>query len=156
MSPTIRNDKRKDMNEERERGQSSMTSTMENVKETAKETAQNVADHARDMASAASHKAQDLASSAEKHADQAVSSVGSGMQNLAGAIREKAPHEGILGNASSRIANTLDSGGRYLQEEGLSGVAQDLTDVIRRNPIPALFVGIGLGFLLARATTSRR
>ena len=32
-------------------------------------------------------------------------------------------------------------------------MAEDLTDLIRRNPIPALLVGVGLGFLLARATT---
>jgi len=35
-------------------------------------------------------------------------------------------------------------------------MADDVTDLIRRNPIPALFVGIGLGFLLARLTTSSR
>ena len=34
-------------------------------------------------------------------------------------------------------------------------MADDLTDLIRRNPIPALLVGVGVGFLLARATTSR-
>jgi uncharacterized membrane-anchored protein YhcB (DUF1043 family) len=33
-------------------------------------------------------------------------------------------------------------------------MTDDLTNLIRRNPIPALFVGIGIGFLLARVTRS--
>jgi uncharacterized membrane-anchored protein YhcB (DUF1043 family) len=31
-------------------------------------------------------------------------------------------------------------------------MAEDLTSLIRRNPIPAMLVGVGLGFLLARMT----
>ena len=34
-------------------------------------------------------------------------------------------------------------------------IANDVTNLIKRNPIPALFVGIGVGFLLARACTPR-
>jgi hypothetical protein len=83
-------------------------------------------------------------------AEEGVSSVGAGMKSLAGTIRESGPHEGMLGSATSRVANTLESGGRYLQEEGLSGMGHDLAEFIRRNPVPALLVGIGLGFLLAR------
>jgi hypothetical protein len=121
----------------------------------AKETASNVVDRAKDMASSAAQSARDLASNAQRKADDALSSVGGGMQSAAGRIREKGPQEGFLGTASSRVAETLEGGGRYLQEEGISGVAEDLTNVIRRNPIAALFVGIGIGFLLARATSSR-
>ena len=36
----------------------------------------------------------------------------------------------------------------------LSGIGEDLTGMIRRNPVPALLIGIGLGFLIARATRS--
>jgi hypothetical protein len=52
------------------------------------------------------------------------------------------------------VAETLDSGGRYLKEEGMTGMANDLTDMIKRNPIPALLVGVCLGVLIARATRS--
>jgi hypothetical protein len=57
----------------------------------------------------------------------------------------------MLGSASSSLARTLEQGGEYLEHEGLSGISKDLTNVIRRNPIPALCIGIGLGFILARA-----
>ena len=60
----------------------------------------------------------------------------------------------MLGSAASAVADTLESSGRYLEESGLSGIGEDLTSMIRRNPVPALLVGIGLGFLIARATRS--
>jgi hypothetical protein len=76
------------------------------------------------------------------------------MKSLASSIREHTPRSGVMGTASSAVANTLESGGRYLEEEGLRGIGEDLTNLIRRNPIPALLVGIGVGYLLARATRS--
>ena len=101
-------------------------------------------------------KAGEMASSAAtavgEKAGQGVAAVGSGMESLAGTIREHAPQSGIMGTASTRVAETLESGGRYLREEGLKGMTEDLTDLIRKNPIPAVLMGIGFGFLLARLT----
>jgi ElaB/YqjD/DUF883 family membrane-anchored ribosome-binding protein len=121
------------------------------VAEKASDAASKVGERAQEMASSAMHKAKDMAGKAEERADKALGSMGKGMESLAGTIREKAPHEGFLGTASSHIAETLDSGGRYLEQQGVGGLANDLTDVIRRNPIPAIFVGIACGFLLGRA-----
>ena len=53
------------------------------------------------------------------------------------------------------IAGRLERGGQYLQQEGLSGMADDLTSMIKRNPIPALLMGVGIGFILARLTSTR-
>jgi hypothetical protein len=107
---------------------------------------------ARDYASQAGKKAGEAASYVGQKAEDAASAVGTGMKSLAGTIRESAPREGMLGSAGSAVASTLESGGRYLEEHGLSGIGEDLTEVIRRNPIPALLIGIGVGFLIARAT----
>ena len=68
------------------------------------------------------------------------------MKSLAGTIREYAPQGGMLGSAGSTIASGLESGGRYLQEQGLRGVGDDLTALIRRNPLPAVLIGIGFGY----------
>jgi hypothetical protein len=87
-------------------------------------------------------------------ADSAVSSVGSGMQSVADTVRDKGPQSGMLGKAASGVASGLESGGRYLEEQGLSGMADDLTNLIRRNPVPALLIGVGIGFLLARLLRS--
>jgi len=120
----------------------------------AKDAASSVADQARNVASNVANQAGQVASTMKEKSEDALSSVACGMQSLAGTIRENAPREGMLGNASSTVARTLESGSRYLKEEGFKGIGDDMTDMIRRNPIPALLLGIGVGFLLARATRS--
>jgi hypothetical protein len=125
--------------------------TAEHMGQRAKEAAGQMADRAKEAASSATQSAKDMAADAQRKADSALSSVGDRLQSAAGTIREKGPHEGFLGTASSRLASNLEDSGRYLQEEGLRGMAEDVTDCIRRNPVASMFVGIGLGFLLARA-----
>ncbi|HLJ93865.1 MAG TPA: hypothetical protein VKU02_11820 [Gemmataceae bacterium] len=121
---------------------------------TASQTVSGAAQKAKDVASSATQTASDMASNVGHRVEDATSTVGSGMRNLAGTLRENLPHEGMMGSASSAVADTLERGGRYLEEEGLSGLGEDLTSLIRRNPIPALLVGIGVGFLIARSMRS--
>jgi len=128
--------------------------TATSVTEKAKDFAGGVADKAKEAASSAAQSAGEAASTVGHKAEDATAAVACGMKSLAGSIREHTPQGGVLGTASSTIAETLESGSRYLQEEGLKGIGEDLTNVIRRNPLPALFVGIGLGYLIARATRS--
>jgi phage-related protein len=128
------------------------------VADRAKEAASSATQSAGSMASNLGHKAQEtaseLASSAGQRAREATSSVGSGMQGFAHTLRENLPHEGMVGRASSAVADRLESSGRYLQEEGFNGMIDDLSGVIRRNPIPAVLIGLGLGFLLGRTLRS--
>jgi hypothetical protein len=77
------------------------------------------------------------------------------MTSFADTMREHLPKGGVLGSAGASLANTLDRSGRYLQREGLKGMAGDVTSMIRRNPIPAVLVGFGLGAVLARITARR-
>jgi hypothetical protein len=53
------------------------------------------------------------------------------------------------------VADALESSGRYLQEEGVKDVAEDVTNLIRRYPIPALLIGLAAGYLVAKGTTPR-
>lgn len=93
--------------------------------------------------------------SATQAADSAASRAGERVESLAGTVREYGPHGGVFGSATEGVAQGLERGGQYLQEEGVTGLAGDLTEMIKRNPIPALLFGIGLGFVLARLTSSR-
>jgi len=133
-----------------------------NVAHKAQETAANVGDKAKDFASSAADQAKHFASTAADQAKQfgksasdlaenATSRVGSSVESLGGKLRDSAPREGVVHDAASRVADTLERGGRYLQQEGLSGITDDLTGVIKRNPIPAVLVGIGIGYLIAHA-----
>jgi ElaB/YqjD/DUF883 family membrane-anchored ribosome-binding protein len=117
--------------------------------------AQDMAGKVADRAQHVAEKAKDYAHTAGQKAEDLTHRVGSGMESLADTIRDKGPHGGTMGQVTSKVAENIDSAGHYLQEEGLSGMADDLTDLIRRNPIPALLIGVALGFLVARATSSR-
>jgi hypothetical protein len=87
-------------------------------------------------------------------ADAGAAAVGGGMKSLAGTVRQQGPHEGMLGDATTAVAKGLEQGGKYLQNEGLTGMAEDLGELIKRNPIPAVLVGVGIGFILAQLTRS--
>ena len=129
----------------------------------AKETAADMAERARDMAAGAADRAKDVAVNVAGRAREAASTlghktedathaVGSGMQALGGTVRDKLPQSGVVGAAASSLASGLECSGQYLKEEGLSGIAEDVTNLIRRNPVPAMLVGLALGFIIARAT----
>jgi hypothetical protein len=123
--------------------------------EKAKDTASSVAQSAEDAAIYVGHKAEDAASYVGHKAEDATAAVGGSLKSLGSTIRENTPRSGMVGEASSAVADTLESTGRYLQEEGLKGITEDVANLIRRNPIPALLAGVGVGFLIARATTRR-
>jgi hypothetical protein len=123
------------------------------VRDKAHDLASSAADKARDVASSAAQTARGAAEAAGQKAEDLTERLGSGARSMAETVRQRGPHEGYLGQATSAVADTLDRGGRYLQEEGLRGMADDLTEMIKKNPIPALLLGIGFGFLLARLTS---
>ena len=113
----------------------------------AKEAAGHVGEAISSAASSVGQKAGEVASSV-------TSSVGSGMQSLGETVREKGPESGMLGKATEAVAGGLEGAGEYLQDKSFSDMAEDITNLIRRNPLPALLVGVGIGFLLAKALRS--
>lgn len=119
-----------------------------------KEKAKDVASTASEMATQAKDKAQEWASTASSKANDVRSNVGEGIESFAGKIRDKAPEQGMLGSAAAGVANTIEAAGSYLRDHDFGEMGQEVTNVIRRYPIQAILVGVGLGFLLARATRS--
>src|SRR5262249_7094039 len=115
--------------------------------EKAKDYAQAGAEKVKEAASAGIEKAKEMAQSAGHMAENATPRVGSGRESPAATSRHNAPHEGFTGSAASTVADSLEKGGRYLREEGLSGMAEDLTNTIRRNPLPSILVAMAVGFL---------
>lgn len=120
----------------------------------AKDAGFQAVDKAKEAASSVGEMVGHAASAAGKTADNLTSSAGTGIKNLGDTISQHTPKEGIVGTASQAVASTLKQGGRYIEESGLSGMAEDVTDLIRRNPVPAVLIGIGVGFLLGRALRS--
>jgi ElaB/YqjD/DUF883 family membrane-anchored ribosome-binding protein len=140
--------------------------------EKAEDTAATLGNAASDLASQAGNYAsemgQNVASSVRQGAEQAAGyvshraedarvAVGSSFKSFGESIRAAAPAEdNMIHSAACSVADSLENTGKYLEEKGFDGMAQDMTEAIKRNPIPAVFIAAGIGFLLARACTSSR
>lgn len=110
----------------------------------AKEGAATLADRTKEGASYAADQVRGAASSAMHSAEDAACYVGNKAEDATHAV----------GGSLRQVG--LESAGRYLEEEGLQGIAEDVTTLIRRNPVSSLFIAMGVGFLLAKAMSSSR
>ena len=127
----------------------------QHLAERASEAASNLRERAGDVASNVSQRASELTERAGDKADETLSSMGQRMSSMAGSLRQSAPREGVVGSAAGAVADRLESGGQYLRNKDFGDIAADVTDLVRRHPIPALLIGVGFGFLIARATSRR-
>jgi ElaB/YqjD/DUF883 family membrane-anchored ribosome-binding protein len=105
-------------------------------------------------AQAVGHSAEQAAHAVGHKAEDATAAVGSGFQTLADKVRQQGPDHGMLGKATQTVASSLDDAGKYIEDKNLSGMVDDVSGLIKRNPIPALLVGIGVGFLIGRTLRS--
>ncbi len=83
-------------------------------------------------------------------------SVAQGMGSAAERLRERVSHEGRAGKVAARVAETLESGSRYLSEHDVPEIADDVTELVKRYPIQSMWIGLGVGFVLGRIVMSRR
>jgi hypothetical protein len=127
---------------------------MSNATTRLRDEASKTGEKAKETMSKVGEQAKEAAQYVGEKADDAAAVVGGGIKSLAGTVRENQPESGVMKSAAATVADTLESTGRYLEKEGLTGMSEDVTETIRRNPIAAVLVGIGIGFLLARITRS--
>jgi len=116
---------------------------IENAKQDISQTAANAYGDAK-------AKVQELGTAAAEKVGGATKVVGEKISSLAGTIRENVPQEGTIGSAAQTVANQLDNAGSYLQDKALGNMTQDVSELIRRYPIPSLLIGVGIGYLLSR------
>jgi hypothetical protein len=135
-------------------GQAAQSAT-ENVKNAAGNVSESVKRTASNLVSEGQHSAQQAASYVSDRVGDATEAVGGRLRAAGDAIRQNAPHEGTLGQASSALAKSLEDTGDYIKREGVEGMASDMACMIKKNPIPSMLLGVGIGYLLAHATKSR-
>lgn len=116
----------------------------------AQEAVASVGEMASHAGSAVGAMANQAACDVGKKADQITASAGVGIQELGDRLSQHAPHAGVLGSASQAVAKTVRDGGEYLEGAKLSGMTEDLAQLVRRNPIPAILIAIGLGWFVGR------
>ena len=92
-------------------------------------------------------KAQDVGARAAQRADQTRVGAAAGLESVASTLHDK-------GERVASAADAVSYGAEYLRENDVQTMLNDLMQVIRRNPGPALIGAAALGFLLGR-TLSR-
>jgi ElaB/YqjD/DUF883 family membrane-anchored ribosome-binding protein len=137
-----------------EKGREAASHAGEAVSQAASAVGQAVTQKASEFGHTVAQKASDVGSTIGHKAEDATSAVGSGMHTLADKVRDNAPQSGMLGTASRSVASALDTAGHYVEDKNLSGMMEDVTALVKRNPIPALLIGLGVGFLIGRALSS--
>jgi hypothetical protein len=116
----------------------------------AREAAVSVGEMAGHAVSAVEAMASQAACDVGRKADDLTVSAGIGIQGLGDRLSKNASQSGVLGSASQAIAGAVKDGGEYLEGAKLSGMTEDVAQLIRRNPIPAVLIAIGLGWFAAR------
>jgi hypothetical protein len=59
--------------------------------------------------------------------------------------------EDMASTVGNRVSSAVESGKEYMTERGLTGIGEDVTQFVRRNPLPSLLISFCLGFCIARA-----
>jgi uncharacterized protein YjbJ (UPF0337 family) len=75
--------------------------------------------------------------------------VASSLAETAGEVKAQAG--AAASTAATAVADTVTGAVSSLQETSVKDLAGNLTDLIRRHPIPSLLIGLGIGFVLARS-----
>jgi uncharacterized protein YjbJ (UPF0337 family) len=84
----------------------------------------------------------------------AAQDVASNVAETAGTAASKAQE--MAGATATAVTDTVAGAGTYLQEKGVQALPGDLAGLIRRYPVPALLIGVGIGFVLARSLRTRQ
>ena len=87
--------------------------------------------------------------------------VTSAAQDMASTVTETAgtaaaKAQEMAAAATTAAADTVAGAGTYLREQGVQTLPGDLVELIRRHPVPALLIGLGLGFVLGRSLRTGR
>lgn len=138
----------------RDKAEDRRTDDKRDIKDRVQDAAARGMEKAKEAGQEVAEQASNLSEKAVEKADDAVGYVGSGVKSLGDKMKDNGPQEGVLGKGNATVADTIRKSGEYLESHGLSGIGEDVTDMIRRNPVPAVLIGVAVGYLLARATRS--
>ncbi|MBS0204109.1 MAG: hypothetical protein JSS49_14480 [Planctomycetes bacterium] len=118
--------------------------------EKAREAAVSAGEMVGHAASAVSAMASHAASGVGRKADDLAATAGTRLQGLGDRLSQNAPQSGVLGSTSQAVVNGVKAGGKYIEDSKLTGMTEDLVELVRRNPIPAVLIAIGLGWFVGR------
>lgn len=93
---------------------------------------------------------------AEREVDRRLSEYGSGGGRMSSNLKSRVDELGSTvstkaGEAAGAVAGGVQSARSYLQERDFDELTGDIVAWVRRYPIQACLIGIGLGYLIARS-----
>jgi ElaB/YqjD/DUF883 family membrane-anchored ribosome-binding protein len=103
---------------------------------------------ARRATSEASAATAELARKASRKADQARATAAEGLDTAAGAMHTGAAR---VASAARSAADALTSSAQYVREHDARDMMDDLMEVVKNNPGPALLGAVAIGFVIGRA-----
>jgi hypothetical protein len=121
----------------------SATAARMKLSEKAAEVRERVADFGRKTA----HNLDESRKSTAGALDQAAAKLHSGGEQLIGAAHTAADQVSGVAHAT---ADKLQAAADYIRETDLKGMGEDLKDIVKRYPGPALAAAAVLGFIVAR------
>jgi hypothetical protein len=122
------------------------------------DTAAGTGEQISDMASQAKNKISGLGRAAADKIDDNRDNVAGGLETAASTLHEKAGSlpggetiSGIAHSAADKLSTTAD----YVRHHDVNSMMTDVQEIVKKNPGPALLLSAVLGFLVARAFSSR-
>jgi ElaB/YqjD/DUF883 family membrane-anchored ribosome-binding protein len=110
----------------------------------------------RDTAAAAASEARSTASNlgrkAAKTAEKVRTSTAEGLHSAASSVHAGGER---MASAAHRVGDALATGAEYVRRNEVADMADDLMDLVRNHPGPALVCAAALGFLLGRSVYRR-
>lgn len=100
------------------------------------------------MSADAMGTAEDLSRRASRKAEQIRASAAEGLDRAASAVQTGGAR---VGAAAQRAGEALASSADYVRAHDARDMMDDLTEIIRNNPGPALLAAVALGFIMGRA-----
>jgi ElaB/YqjD/DUF883 family membrane-anchored ribosome-binding protein len=101
----------------------------------------------------ASTKASEIGDKATQQADAGMEKAASGLDSLAGTLRDRGQSmgEGQLQSATTMAADKLESGAEMLRQKDTDELVADLEALVRRRPVESMVVAAAAGFFLSKA-----
>ncbi len=124
----------------------------QNGSTTFNESGDTVAEQVTATATQWKEKVSDLSRTAVNKIDGSRESAADGLDSAASALQGKA--EKVTGMAQT-TAEKLNSAADYLRQHNVKNMMSDVEELVRKNPGPALVAAVVIGFLTARAFSSR-
>lgn len=136
------------------RGADSRTGNFQNTADRAREATRDAVESARDTATGVMDRARDVVGTVVDKTRDAASTVADTARDWATGAVGAVKDSDAVHKATDAVHEAWETGSQYIHDHNFKDMADDVAGVIRRNPIPALLVGIGLGFVLARSLRS--